>query len=521
MRVWLLVPPLLVLMAYGQTLNYPFVYDDLASVTGDPVIAGADTIAQAANTLLATARPVTRFSYAATHALFGFSRSAFHATNIFIHMLNRVLVFLIGRALARCWLLNADAVHFGLIAAAIHAVHPLYTEAVTYVSGRSSSLCALFYFGCLFLVIHAVEVQDAVPRRLWYCAAAVSGLLAWATKEEAITLPFIVAVFLSLNGHRKAPIVLAAIPAVVLAIQWQALSRLYQTSAANESLVQIGMGAPVETLPYILSVIKASVLYYLSHLAIPMTQSVDPDFPLVRSIVEPGFLLAAAALLLLAGIAVRFSRRQPVVTFSIAALLVSPLLAYAALPLADVVAEHRVYISGLGFDLLLALALIHARRFKPVSIAAVVVSLTAVSIARNSVWASDIRLWQQAEVHSQNQVRPHVNLGAAYQSARDFSRAFAEYRHALAIRPDLPIVYSNMGTIYLEQGRVMLAEETLKRAIEFNPSLPRPYINLAAIAIYRNKPDEALTYLEKAEKAGAANSSLQFFRARVSAISPR
>ena len=78
-----------------------------------------------------------------------------------------------------------------------------------------------------------------------------------------------------------------------------------------------------------------------------------------------------------------------------------------------------------------------------------------------------------------------------------------------------------MGTIYLEQGRVMLAEETLKRAIEFNPSLPRPYINLAAIAIYRNKPDEALTYLEKAEKAGAANSSLQFFRARVSAISPR
>src|SRR5436190_13151934 len=195
MRVWLLVPPLLVLMAYGQTLNYPFVYDDLASVTGDPVIAGADTIAQAANTLLATARPVTRFSYAATHALFGFSRSAFHATNIFIHMLNTVLVFLIGRSLARRWLLNADAVHFGLIAAAIPAVHPLYTEAVTYVSGRSSSLCALFYFGCLLLVMRAIDTPGATSRRLWYCAAAISGILAWATKEEAITLPFIIAIF--------------------------------------------------------------------------------------------------------------------------------------------------------------------------------------------------------------------------------------------------------------------------------------------------------------------------------------
>ncbi len=68
MRVWLFVPALLVLLAYGQTLNYPFVYDDLASVTGDPVIAGADRIDQAAHTLLATARPVTRFSYSATHA---------------------------------------------------------------------------------------------------------------------------------------------------------------------------------------------------------------------------------------------------------------------------------------------------------------------------------------------------------------------------------------------------------------------------------------------------------------------
>src|SRR5438876_1050258 len=77
-----------------------------------------------------------------------------------------------------------------------------YGQTLNYVSGRSSSLCALFYFGCLFLVIHAVEVRDAVPRRLWYCAAAVSGMLAWAAKEEAITLPFIVAVFLLLHGHR-------------------------------------------------------------------------------------------------------------------------------------------------------------------------------------------------------------------------------------------------------------------------------------------------------------------------------
>src|SRR5207244_730943 len=129
----------------------------------------------------------------------------------------------------------------------------------------------------------------------------------------------------------------------------------------------------------------------------------------------------------LAFAAVRFSKREPILTFSIAALLISPLMAYAVIPLPDIVAEHRIYIAGLGFDLLAAWLLIRTpRRLWPL-IPGLAIALTAATVARNSVWASDVTLWRQAERNAgPGQVRPHLNLGAAFQVAGQLNPAVRE-----------------------------------------------------------------------------------------------
>ncbi len=505
-------------VAYAQCVNYPFVFDDVSGIAGDPLIREARTFAEASRVLVEPWRPFTRFTYALTHALAGFSRRAFHTTNIVIHGLNTLLVFGIAMSLARRWLQEVNAAHFGFIAASIHAVHPLHTEAVTYVSGRSSSLCALFYFGCLLLLMRAVSSRDATRRVLFFAGAGISAVFALASKEEAITLPVVAAVFLVLAGYTKTAIASATVPLALLAARWKDIALLYRSAAANQPLTDFGVGAPVESSVYVLTSIKAAVFYYLSRFIIPLTQSVDPYIAPARTIFDPGFLVACAVVILLVFIAVRLRVQQPVLSFSIAALLISPLLAYAAMPLPDVVAEHRVYIAGLGFSTLLAYALIHAKRVTWVSIAVILTAFTAGTMARNTVWSSNVRLWEQAERTSQNQVRPHLNLGAALQAAGEIDRSLLEYRHALAIRQDLPLAYSNMGTILLEQSRLDEAETMLSRAVELLPSMSQPYINLAAIAISRKKPQEALAFAAKAEQAGAARFWVHFLRADAFAL---
>ena len=170
-RTLALVLVLLVIVAYGGCVNYPFVYDDLSGIVDNPLISGAETVAQASRALLETWRPATRFTYALTHALFGFSKPAFHATNLAAHILNTLLVFGIAIRLAKRWMPGFNPAHFGFAAGMIHAVHPLYTEAVTYISGRSSSLCGLWKAGtpsrraCGLVRLPSREFLHGKPRK--------------------------------------------------------------------------------------------------------------------------------------------------------------------------------------------------------------------------------------------------------------------------------------------------------------------------------------------------------------------
>src|SRR5437870_206138 len=110
------LPVFLVLLAYAQCVNYPFVYDDLSGILDNPGIARAGTVEGASRTLLESWRPLTRFSYALTHVLWGFDRRIFHMTNIAIHALATLLVFGIAIRLATRWLPGANPAHFAFAA---------------------------------------------------------------------------------------------------------------------------------------------------------------------------------------------------------------------------------------------------------------------------------------------------------------------------------------------------------------------------------------------------------------------
>ena len=493
----------LAVTVYASTAGYGFVFDDFPGILNAHMIASAASLPQAVRLLGEPWRALTQLSYALTIKIAGTNPQAFHITNILIHGLNALLVFGIAQRAAGFWMATAKRELFALTAASIHAVHPIYSEGVAYIWGRSSSLCGSFYFGAVLLVMAGYRSEDR-KKYLSYSLALVAGFLAWKTKEEAVTLPFLIAGFFALAGCWRVAGGLILLPLGLIAIRWNDITRLTVNVRENQSAVLAGAAPVLDRFSYSLTYVKALVLYYLRMFVLPLDQNVDPHIEPVTTVLDPLFLLSVTVLIVLLVWSVVSARQNRVISFGLVALLVSPLLAYLFMPLADVVAEHRIYIAGLGFDLLLASLLTRSGRYGLPILSALVLVLGLMTLQRNQVWANGFTLWKDAEQKSPKSARPHLNLGLAYQSAGASDAAVAEYLHALSINPKLTAAYVNLAGIYFSRNDLTSAESVLKRAAALSPSLQETYIDLAIIALRRNQPGEALELLDK---AGALDDS--------------
>ena len=146
-------------LVYLNALHNPFVYDDYHMVVDNPSLPHPFDFRRLL--LYQVTRPVVNFSYAIDRAVWGAGPFGFHVTTVFLHMVNVALLFLLARWLAQdrfrrkpTTAPNPDVV--AVIAAALFAVHPMMTESVGYISGRTEVLCATFFLAA-FLYARAVE----------------------------------------------------------------------------------------------------------------------------------------------------------------------------------------------------------------------------------------------------------------------------------------------------------------------------------------------------------------------------
>ena len=92
------------------------------------------------------------------------------------------------------------------------------------------------------------------------------------------------------------------------------------------------------------------------------------------------------------------------------------------------------------------------------------------------------------------------SLGLAYSMKGNFEEAIKKYQACLKVNPGLTDAHNLLGTAYQEMGLLDKAEEEFRTAIaDANYRLKEiPYYNLAKLYMAKNKPDEALLYIEKA-----------------------
>jgi cytochrome c-type biogenesis protein CcmH/NrfG len=514
---------LLACLPYLNALNNPFVYDD-----HDTVVANASLV-DLSNVrflfLYSPFRPLVNLSYAIDRALWGYRPLGFHLTSILLHAAAAVLLLLLlQRILDDGWrpvtaFAEASAVSpepgrrrkgrptdrgapvYGaaaFIGAALFAVHPLQTEAVGYVSGRSEVLCAVWFLGALVLARDAMA-SGGVARGVMAC---VCGALAIASKELGVVLPIVVLVYDWLlrpgDDDRR----------------WRRLWRIFIPGFALAAAIA---GYRLLTLPHLTGASSAVltgmtqaivVWRYVGLLLWPGGQSI---MHAVHRVTSPADPLAATAVAGLAGVcmlAFWLRRRAPVVGFGVLWFLIVLSPSSSIVALAEGMAEHRVYLASAGIFIAIAGIAVRAvpqpRRKaalpgKYIAAAAVVITvLSVLTVMRNRIWGSTIALWGEAVVHAEGMWEPHYALADALREAGNCGAAVPEYRKVVALSPAHRDAYVNLGICLAQTGQLEEAERSFRQVLAIDPSFARGYTNLGALALVQGDAESARDFYREA-----------------------
>ena len=357
---------------------------------------------------------------------------------------------------------------------------------------------------------------------MFFGLTAIAALLAWGAKQEAITLPPFLAAVAILRTKKidwRWIAGLAVVPIIPIVLFWDRIKTLYTVIQSNQVLVSAGFEKVMPAPQYFRTYLTTMVDYFFPRFVYPSPLSVDPQIPTIEHWYDPWFFISIVILGGMVWLALRLHRSEPLLALGITALLVSPLMAYAAVPLPDVVQEHRAYIPGLAVAFLSGALFKWLRQNYPglvwIAPAAVVLILGFMTAARNTVFANNIALWEDAVAKAPDKPRPHFNLGQAYQEAHRLPDAVREYEISLAIKPDIHAAYSNLAAIYLDQGDLAKGEEMLLKVTSLSPNFTEGFINLAVLYLRRREPDKALVAINRALETNPSSFAAHYNKGEI------
>ena len=561
-----------VFLLYAPSLTGPFVFDDLPNISENPYLPlekiTLDGLKDAAFKSPARNRPVANISFALNYSVHQYSTFGYHMVNMVIHVITGVLLFFfIKLTLCRSGFsrekygvgpkgpptdennvtrrsgfsrdhLQTKAEQFGpegpptgdnnhldertatwiaLAAALIWLVHPIQTQAVSYIVQRMASMAALLYLLAFVLYIRGRLIHDTIWKKyLLYAGAMISGLLAMGSKEIAITLPFFILLYewyffrdLDRAWLKRGLIVFVVAIVVLVPVV------LYFTKGDPFSWLLRGYAHRDFTLTERVMTEFRIVVHYLSLLAFPAPGrlNLDYDFPLSYSLFSPlTTFLSLGFLVFLLVLAIYLAKNYRILSFCILWYLGNLVLESSVIGL-ELVYEHRNYLPSMLVFLaatLLGYRYLYQRwRYVAVGVLCVVLLLFSFwTWQRNLIWADDLLLWQDTVTKSPNKARPNYNLGWVYANKKgDIDAAIDSYRIAIEINPKYSEAYNNLGLAYRLKGDLEGAIAAFYKAIEATPNRAEPYSSLGLAFLNQGRNADAIKVLSRAIELDPRNQA--------------
>lgn len=427
--IWL---ALAVTLSYANVLPGTFQFDDYNVIVNE---AQVHTWAAWFASLGHGIRPLLKFSYTLNWTL-GLGVIGFHLTNIVIHLANAYLVYRLAQVFVEQQWQREQLRSVPLLSALLFAVHPIHTEAVSYISGRSASLMTLFYLAALWCYVSGRTQQRKLHL---YVGAPLLFVLALATKETAITFPFALLLWESACGGRWRAAFKQQWP-VWLAAGITALLFVFSDSYST----QMQRSAEFNSLQGNLATQFSAFAYLLRQWALPVWLNIDPDLPMLHDLSNS--ILPLLLFISLCAVMLICWRRRPWISFALAWVMLQLIALYLLLPRLDIANERQWYLAS--WPLLLALSIeltlwLNAKKLQVLA-AALLLAYISLTLWRNQAYLSEVNLWEATAIRSPDKARVHNNLGHAYLLAQRHEEARREFTTALRLDPDLYQAHYNL-----------------------------------------------------------------------------
>ncbi len=514
---------LAICLVYANSLHVPFQFDDQ-----NVIIKGFETrdISNYFNLKEIRYRHLFYFSFSLNYTLGGLNPYSFHLLNIFFHALTTLSLFLVTFITLNKgmnWVTSAS-LKIALLTASIFGLNPIHTEAVTYISGRSSGMAGAFFCVSLlsFILGNLKSSRFQVRQVLFYLFTLLGMVCCVLSKETGVVLPFVL--FLYDRCFMKGPnwidfrkrllFFYLPVPFVALLVAFNAKALIGNTVWWLDRIDFV----------YALLQIQ-NIKYLLSQFLWPINLTFDYDFAFEVNPDGSPFLSSLALILAAIYLAVKtWKQNQPLFLFALLWFVITIAPTNSVLPRPDVFSERNLYLPSFGLALVLSVFCYHflLERFTYQSdikntvkfLLVVIISCFAVLVIhRNHDYRSERSLWEDTYNKSPGRLRVLQNLTRSYLLEKDYSSAFSVLKKMYVMNPSYYFTRLNLGKIFTHYGQLQQAETEFKVAVKLKPEAPEGHFNLGSFYASNGRYKEALKHYDRVNVNGLdKESQLEYFK---------
>lgn len=513
-------------LLYINSLSNAFVYDDVYIITENYLIKSLGNLPklfQKDYLLLSgelSYRPIVTLSYFIDYAIWQINPLGYHLTNVLLHTVNVFLFYCLIKSICKKHTVS-------IFATLLYLSHPILTETVNAVCYREDILASLFFllaFTCFIKIRFPISEKGTSLKQTntrfipYYILSCASYCLALFSKEMAITLPILLALFdllYALGNKRKT---LTTSPKLIWIGRWIPFYGGYIVVTGFYLFVRFivfkNTFKTISVSPSNATTMTKVVASYVKLLFIPLNLNADYVVPYTKGY-GLSFILSALFIVSACILIVQLSRRDKLLTFFNLWFFITLLPVLGIIPIGNIMAERYLYLPIIGFcgtTGCIFANYLPLRKYMAIILVGILLSMQIGVIYRNGVWRDDVTLWHHTynrepksaracsnlgnayfknnqyedaiQMYKKSLTFPysypfiHYNLGATYEKIGLVDKAIEEYKASLSPHSDNTLAFNNLGTLYDKQGLYDMAIEAYKQALTNNPYFPLTHNNL-------------------------------------------